>query len=590
MCGVAGFVDKNDELSPAGKVRIIDSMLACMEHRGRDGVGSYIKDKVVFGHVRLSIIDVSQAASQPFLVEDLALSYNGEIYNYQELDQSLRKKYSYRTKCDTETLIHAYQEWGMEMLKKLKGMFAFSIHDVKGQKIILAVDYFSIKPLYYVETESFFAWASEAKALLELPNFQPVVNIAGLPEYLIYRQFGGEKTPWGEIKRLLPAHALIYDLSNDTAEIVEYWTESEETAPDPVSKEDILESAGRAVQRHLVSDVDVGLQLSGGVDSSFVAALASNIHPLRKFHTFSIGLKDEGWNEFEYSRIVAQKIGSTHHELVFSEEDFCRVLPMVIYHHDEPLHHPHTVPIYLLSLEARKYVKVLLSGEGADELFGGYRRYLKLADGQISLEVQLALSAFNDRKDIQQVFPGLPVPDLEYRKSLLDENHNSNQVEKVLALDRKTYLQSLLIRQDKMGMAANLENRVPFLDQEMVRLALNLSEESKVTTNNTKVMFKDAARLVLPDDIVDRKKCGFGLPIKDWLKHPAGLGRYLSLLREEDSFVRSLSDSHILDSLVNSHIEGSGDYTEILWVAVNLELWHRIFMKGERSLLSQKYE
>ncbi|MFH1621467.1 MAG: asparagine synthase (glutamine-hydrolyzing) [Patescibacteria group bacterium] len=582
MCGIVGFIDKQDRLTPADKRWVISSMFKRVEHRGRDGEGIIVKGRVAMGHTRLSIIDVNAAADQPFISDDgnLSLVYNGEIYNYSELDRQLRMKYRYQTNCDTETLLYAYNEWGIKLVEKIHGMFAFSLHDAVKDLVFFAVDRFSIKPLYYIDTDNFFAWASEAKALLELPDFRPTLNIGSLSEFLSFRQFGGQETPWEEIKRMLPAQVLVYDLKRNSFEEFEYWNERQEIGGMPTSDEEIFDVLTRAVERHLIADVPIGLQLSGGVDSSLVAAIASRIKPVQ-FHTFSIGLSDEAWNEFKYSRQVAVQIGSEHHEIIFDEEDFCRILPLAIYQHDEPLSHPHSVPMLILSLEARRYVKVLLSGEGADELFGGYTRYTKLFTEELDEEAWIFLNAFNQIDDLVRLFPDLNRPDLDYRRSILDKIPVQDDVERVLALDRRTYLQSLLIRQDKMGMAANLENRVPFLDQEVVKVALNLPSIRKVTATETKICLKKAARRVLPTEIVDRKKCGFGLPVGEWFRHPEGLGRYLKILQSKDSLVRSLAREQVLDEMMSSHLSGTANNTEILWVVLNLELWYRIFVLGQ---------
>jgi len=581
MCGIAGFIDKKDALSSDQKKVTVRKMLDVMEHRGRDGSGIFIARKVALGHVRLSIIDTSVLADQPFIVDNnLALIYNGEIYNYQELDGLLLNKYKYKTHCDTETLIRAYQEWGLDALRKLDGMFAFALYDSVAGRLLLAVDRYSIKPLYYYNNQNFFAWASEAKALLEIPAVASEVNKDALAEFFVFRQFGGAATPWEKIKRLLPGQVVSIDLDGRFIQFLKYWDEvnAQTNSTEAGDLETILE---QAVRRHLVADVPVGLQLSGGVDSSLVAILASRAQG-DKFHTFSIGLSDPSWNEFTYSREVAKRISSNHHELVFTEEEFVHALPFAIYYHDEPLHHPHTVPMYLMSMEARKYVKVLLTGEGADELFGGYVRYLKVNRQSVNLDDLVKLNSFNTEDTLRLVLPGLEPLDLSYRLEVLLSSKLASPQEKIMMLDRRTYLQSLLLRQDKMGMAANLENRVPFLDNEVVSAALCMSLDDKICGQRTKSVIKDIASRYLPLDLVERKKCGFGLPVGQWLRHEFGLGRYLGLLRQDSSFVRSLSNPSALDESIAQHLNGAADNTELLWTALNLELWHRIFFKGAK--------
>jgi asparagine synthase (glutamine-hydrolysing) len=582
MCGIVGFVDKRFALSPAMREEVLRAMLALIEHRGRDGVGVLADGSVAIGHTRLSILDPRTAANQPFASHsgNTVVAYNGEIYNYRQLNTELAREYPFRTNCDTETLVNGYEKWGERILPRLRGMFAFSILDRVRKRVMLAADRYAIKPLYIVDTPEYFAWASEAKAFSVLPGFQPAFNDSVLGEYLLFRQTAGAETMWREVKRLLPAHVLDYDIAHGTWDIRPYWTRP----LDPFEERTTIERVGAlledSVRAHLLSDVPVGLQLSGGVDSSLVAVLASRIKQ-EQFHTFSVGLSDAAWNEFQHSRRVAEMIGSEHHELVFAEADFCRELPYAIWHHDEPVNHPHSIPIMILSRTARSWVKVLLSGEGADELFGGYRRYLKFfSEPKLSDDALLHLSAFTSVaqwKDMLRFDIEAPIT---YRRRVLETARSLDSVDRMLALDQLTYLQSMLLRQDKMGMEGNIENRVPYLDIPLADASFALSPDQKVTKDETKRALKTVARSYLPSELVERVKCGFGLPIREWFRNPHGLGAYLPMLTSSQAWTRPFTDPDGLRGVIAAHKGGRLDAAEPLWILLNLELWGQIFMNG----------
>lgn len=584
MCGIAGFVDKKDQLSSTAKERLIKEMTGVIEHRGRDDDGFLIEGKVGLGHVRLSIIDLSKQGHQPFLDEEREnfLSYNGEVYNYKELNSVLGSKYKFRTSCDTETLLNSYKAWGSDCLKNLRGMFAFSIFDKLNNLIFLGGDRFSIKPLYYINNEDWFAWSSEIKSLLLLPGFIPVLAENKLPEYFLFRSVAGEDTLIGSIKRLLPAQKIFYFIDKQEIKKEYYWSspplDTKRDVSDSELEVDLLKKINDSVDDHLVSDVPVGFQLSGGVDSSLITFLAKKkCDPSKEVHSFSIGLADEGWNEFAYSRQAAQLCNTIHHEIVFTEDEFCDNLPAAIYHYDEPVNHPHTVPIYLLSKFARNYVKVLLSGEGCDEVFGGYRRYLSLQEGKNLSDRDLILSSsFGKQADIDSILNFDSGDDFSYREKILHNVLNENLSRKISWLDLKTYLPPLLLRQDKMGMAANLEGRIPFLDHRLVEFGFSLPPELKFFNGETKILVKKVASKFLPHELVYRPKCGFGLPIKEWLKHKDGLGRFLSMFTAPIT-PRSFFNYASITRLINEHVSGAVDHTEILWTLINLEIWLRIF-------------
>jgi asparagine synthase (glutamine-hydrolysing) len=337
----------------------------------------------------------------------------------------------------------------------------------------------------------------------------------------------------------------------------------------------ILELINGSVKEHLIADVPVGLQLSGGVDSSLVASLAAKISR-GNFHSFSIGLQDSTWNEFKYSQAVAKKIRSKHHQLIFTEKQFCSLLPKLTYHLDEPMDHSHSIPMYLLSKYARKKVKILLSGEGADEIFGGYKKYRKIIPGITDREI-INLTSFGDRKVLKQVTKINFRDRFPERERILKNCRGCQPFDKLSVFDQKVYLISMLVRQDKMGMAANIENRVPFLDHELVEAAFSLPLNEKIKDNETKLILKKLAEKFVPKECIYREKVGFGQPVSQWLKNPGGLGKYLRLFRNRK---RNFFNYRELDKIISEHKNGICDHGQTLWILINLELWHRIFIDG----------
>ncbi|KAA0205815.1 asparagine synthase (glutamine-hydrolyzing) [Candidatus Uhrbacteria bacterium] len=576
MCGIAGFVDKRGRLNPEEKRRTMEAMLSRVRHRGNDGTGMFVRDKLALGHVRLSILDVSSRADQPFISEDgeRALSYNGELYNFRELDEALGKKK--RTSSDTETFLHALERWGSNVFRHLRGMYAFAFAD--RESVLLGVDRHAIKPLYYIDTPDWFAWSSEAKALFVVPGIRPEFDEAALDEYLLFRQVSGSRTLWKNVKRFLPAEWMRIDAASGAiTKRGSHWIDDPQ--PGAYEGDDALrEQLIDAVRSHLIADVPVGLQLSGGIDSSLVAVLAAELVPQERFHTFSIGLADDAWNEFPYSRRVAERIGSSHHELVFTPEDFRRELAIATYHLDEPVNHSHSVPMMLLAREAAKSVKVLLSGEGADEVLGGYKRYLDPRAHGTSPKEVIMISAFATPQSVSRVLGRAAAPDLAFRLSSLG-SAALPMIERVLKSERQTYLFSMLVRQDKMGMASTLENRVPFLDVPLVDFASRMPTAEKIGSGHTKIAPKRLARDFFDEAFVYRPKVGFGQPIADWLRRPKILGDMLCLALDHEAFVAPHLDQKAIKKLYDEHCSGQ-DHSSILWPVLTLELWGRIFQQG----------
>ena len=565
MCGIAGFIDKKKTITQKERERVVKKMLHLMRHRGGDAYGIKSTENITIGHTRLSIVDLSTLGDQPFSDEyqNSTLSFNGEIYNHR----ALRKKYLSYTKIssrsDTATLFALLKKFPIKsVLEKIQGMFAFSFLDGRKDELILVLDRFAIKPLYYIDTPKYFAWASEVKAFEALPKFNFRINKSGLGEYLVFRHMAGSDTLFKNIHKLQAGEYLTYHLKNNVSKIQNYY-QLRKSKNTPLSFENVISSS---VKDHLMGDITAGVQLSGGVDSTLVAFFAQKFSK-KKLHTFSIGLRDNNWNEFHYSDIVAKKLGTEHHKIIFSKKSFAHLLPKVIYHLDDPLAHPNTVPMYILAKEARKYTKVLLTGEGADEVFYGYNRYF-----QKSKKV-LVSNAFNDPQFISKIFKG----EISFtnRKRILLSARKFNKEDKISFYDIYTYLPHVLLRQDKAGMAANIENRVPFLYTPVVEKGFN--SKTKIGRLGGKTQIKEVALKYFSEAFVLREKCGFGLPISDWLRDGNVLSPHLSDLVKHP-VIKKYFITGAIKQLIREHLSREKDNSSILFTLICLSIWYDVFI------------
>lgn len=574
MCGIIGFVDKKNSLSQKEKEKIGNKMLQEIEYRGRDNHGIYISGQITIGHNRLAIVDVSKKANQPFfnIKKNLVMSYNGEIFNHLEL-RKLIDKQIYQSNSDTETFINLYEKINEKTFGLIRGMFAVSFYDLEKDEITLAIDQFGIKPLYYLNTPDWFAWSSELKTFKFLPNTSFSLNKNQLFEYGVFRTIIGKKTLFDGICKMVPGELLKYNIKDDS--FSKFLYPCTEIMDDKI--EYLLKSS---ISEHILSDVPIGLQLSGGVDSSLISVLAMQYLKQKNVHSFSIGLTDPKWNEFDYSRTVAKQIKTKHHEIKFNQQEFCELLPISTYHLDEPITYPNTIPMMILAEEARKHVKVLLNGEGADEIFGGYLRYNRLIQNKLDSKTLIFSNSFCSPEEISKVFILDKYQNFLERETLIKNIESYSPIQKLCIYDIKTFLPSLLLRQDKMGMASNLENRFPFLDHRLVSNTLKLPDEQKFNDTETKIALKEIAGKYLPSKIILRKKCGFGLPISDWLKDSSGLRKYLNL------FIKPINKRSYLNYIyikqkIREHISGEKDNSELLWILITLEIWVKIFIDGE---------
>lgn len=627
MCGIAGFVTR---LPGAPPDSLLTRMTDRIQHRGPDASGYYRDSFAALGHRRLSIIDVS-AGHQPMSNEDAALwiTYNGEIFNHADLRPALeRAGHQYRTRCDTETILHAYEEYGPDCVTQFRGMFSFAIWDKNRRTLFCARDRLGKKPFYYYWDGQLFAFASEIKALLEHPAISPRFEESLLSEYLHFGYCSGEQTLFAGIRKLMPGHHLL--LTPEQLEIRQYW---DVPCPSTREKRDdqswISECRSRleeAVRTRLMSDVPLGMFLSGGVDSSAIAALMKPMSngPVK---TFAVGYREQAFSELSYARQVAQAIGTEHHEVVVGMDDFFEALPQLVWHEDEPISWPSSVSLYFVSRLASEQVKVVLTGEGSDELFAGYGRYRfyllnqrwmnayrlvprPLRDSLRSLIAGSSLLNGNFRRKLQHSVLGrgedleaLYLDNFYSAFSAAEQRHllsngapfeatcdsflqlwqshpHAAQLSRMLYADQKTYLVELLMKQDQMSMACSIESRVPFLDHLLVEFAAGVPDHMKLRGGTGKYILKRAVEDILPREIVYRKKMGFPTPLRQWLMDSRA-GALIAQLQDRDGLLAPYIDFNYLNGLLSRHQSGLEDATDRIWRLLNLQIWGNIFITNK---------
>ena len=624
MCGIAGIL-KFDSRERAEMERL-RRMSAVLAHRGPDGQGSIADGQIGMAHRRLAIVDVA-AGAQPMSNEDRSIwiVFNGEIYNHAELRPALEARgHRYRTRSDTETILHLYEEEGERAVERLEGMFAFAIWDAPQRKLVLARDRFGIKPLYLARTERELLFGSEIKAILAAMPGRPAMNTAAVPEYLATGYLTGDATLFNGITRLAPAHTLTWT-AGAGIEQRRYWQipapSSHASTSFQVAADDLRERLFGAVRRHLMSDVPLGVFLSGGIDSSALAAMVQKTSrsPLQ---TFAVGFAEREANELQYAKQVAGWIGSEHREVVVSSDQFMSALGPLVWHEDEPIAFPSSVPLYFLSKLAGEHVKVVLTGEGADELFLGYNRYrvtqwnARLGERywahtpkvmQQLLRKATMRAPQRLRRVLSRSFIGVEsglrdlylenfavIPQARQRQLLRDpaliddlharalgriNAHDGTLLDRLGRFDLETYMHELLMKQDQMSMAASIESRVPFLDDQLVAHVATLPSHYKVRGWQTKAILRAAVRNLLPPAILSRRKMGFPVPVDRWFRH-----QYASLVDEfvlgSRSAARQLFQPASLRQLAAEHTAGAS-HGHRLWLLINLEIWQRIFIDGE---------
>jgi asparagine synthase (glutamine-hydrolysing) len=607
-----------------------------LTHRGPDDAGLFIDGQVGLGHRRLSIVDVA-SGHQPMTNEDgtLHIVYNGEIYNHADFRESLEARgHRYETHCDTETILHLFEEHGQGCVEHLRGMCAFAIWDQQKRELFVARDRLGVKPLYYAQTsDGSFYFASEIKALLETGDVRAELNYKALPDYLANHATAVEETLFAGIKRLLPGHTLLW--RDGVIRINKYWDVSfARTENDARSDQDYVtewsELFRESVRLRLMADVPLGMFLSGGIDSSAIASVMSGMvdEPIK---TFSVAFQEREANELEYARLVARAFKTNHHEVVVSPKDFFTALPKLVWHEDEPIAHPSSVALYFVSELAAQHVKVVLTGEGSDELLAGYARYrktlLNLSLGQryqalmprdIRNAVKTRIAALPPEsrlgqklrrtflalsKDVESIyFDNFAVFSRAMQKDLFtaeareqigaidpyagmldafSHTDATSLLDRLLYADTKTYLHELLMKQDQMSMAASIESRVPFLDHKLVEFSARLPERMKLRGATTKYVLRESMKGLLPAEILKRPKMGFPVPVGSWFRaeHAGVVDEYLLSERALD---RGIFDPVFVRTLVARHQAGE-NHAERLWALVNFEMWQRQFFDNDRS-------
>jgi asparagine synthase (glutamine-hydrolysing) len=620
VCGIAGFVTTAPEARAIG---ILGRMADAIRHRGPDDFGFYHDPWAHLGQRRLAIVDV-QGGHQPMSDKSGALwiTFNGEIYNHAALRPALEQAgHCFRTRSDTETILHAYQEHGADCLRLLRGMFAFAIWDARRQRLFCARDRLGIKPFYYYWDGRLFAFASEIKALLEHPAISPVLDEDMLPEMLAFGYTSSHRTLFRNIRKLMPAHRMFLDVGSAQPELkcARYWEIplGDGRQQDFDEREWIPEARRRleeSVEMHLMSDVPLGVLLSGGLDSSAIAALAQRAVS-RPVETFAVGYSEARFSELSHARQTASALGAKHRETVIGIDDFFGALGKLIWHEDEPLAWPSSVPLYFVSKLAAQHVKVVLTGEGSDELFAGYERYRWLgvnerwaaryetvpAGIRRAVREWIAISPLLGaglRRKLRHTVLGR---DLGF-ESLFLENfycafagaHHENYMRhwnappeasllaRTLYADQQTYLVELLMKQDQMSMAASIESRVPFLDHALVEFAARIPDGLKIRGRMQKHILKAAMSDLLPRGILHRKKMGFPTPLARWLRDPRAEPFYAAL-RSPDGLVAAHFDLGEVDALIEAHRLGREDATDRIWRLLNLQIWGDLFLTGRRE-------
>jgi len=630
MCGITGFVRANKQPNP-GTADLIDRMCQAIVHRGPDDHGVMIKNGAVLGMRRLSIIDLA-GGHQPISAEDgsVTIVFNGEVYNFRELYSLLKSRgHRFQTHSDTEAIVHAYEEFGSSCVDHLRGMFAFAIWDDRKQTLFIARDRVGKKPLYYTVTDrGTLVFGSELKSLLVHPEVKRDISVEALDAYLTLGYVPDPQCIFRDIHKLPPGHHLTF--SENRVAIQQYW--DFDFCPDPsMTRGDAIdglrELLDEAVRLRLVSDVPLGAFLSGGVDSSTIVGLMAR-HMGQPVKTFSIGFHEDSYNELKYARVTARKFETDHHEF-FVTPEICDVVDELVWHFDEPFADPSAIPTYMVSKLARDHVKVVLSGDGGDELFAGYTRYVidrkrrgfnllpsairegvmqrlsaKLPHGTLGRNYlhNVALDPVNRYLDSVSVFTGLNKQRLyagDFTKQLGSDGgvisefrayaakvKSGDPLDQLLLIDSKTYLPGdILTKVDRMSMAVSLEARVPLLDHKLIEFVMRIPVSMKMWGSETKYIFKKAVADLVPAEILTRPKQGFGMPLHQWINDQLR-ERIRDTLHGFRARQRDYVNPDYLNVLLEEHERGRRDHSHALWALFMLELWHRTFVDQTSDELS----
>lgn len=639
MCGIAGFVEQSRSMSEEERSRVLDQMCRVIRHRGPDDQGTMIEMGACLGMRRLSIIDLA-GGHQPISGCDpqVSLVFNGEIYNFLELKQELEARgHRFHTHSDTETIVHAFEEYGEDCVKHLRGMFAFAIWDAKGRSLFIARDRAGKKPLYYTLTaEGTLVFGSELKSLLEHPGVRAEVDEEAVDAYLSFGYVPDPLSIFKGIRKLPPGHSLTF--TGGQISVKQYWDFPFEN-PSARSEEEVIETLrallDEAVRVRMIADVPLGAFLSGGVDSSVVVGLMARAsgQPVK---TFSIGFHEDSYNELHYARMAARHFATDHHEFIVTP-DICEIVDELIWHFDEPFADSSAIPTYMVAKLARQHVTVALSGDGGDELFAGYTRYVvdrrrngfarlprvlrhgvmqplsrRLPHGARGRNFlyNVALDPIDRYIDSVSMFTSLNKRELlsddfrrrlggrenaaiaEFRR-LAAQAGTAEPLDSLLYLDSKTYLPGdILTKVDRMTMAVSLEARAPLLDHKLMEYVASIPAHMKMRGLETKHIFKRAVRDLVPEEILDRPKQGFGIPLDRWINEQLRQ-RTRETLTQRRTRERGILNSAYVDKLLGEHERGRRDHSGALWTLLMLELWFRTFVDeaaGARASASLRRE
>lgn len=630
MCGISGIAFSPRSGRQIDKAKLVQ-MRDILHHRGPDDRGVFVDKNIGLAHRRLSIVDVAHG-SQPMFNADRScvIVYNGEVYNHTDCREGLAARgRKFQNRSDTETILHLYEEYGRDCVDYLRGMFAFAVWDAGKHEMFLARDRFGVKPLYYVhDNDGNLFFASEIKALLEVGAVKAEINFNVLPDQFANHGTSGDETLFRDVKRLLPGHTLTW--RDGRIDIREFWDLNFEPKHEDRNEAEYLEEwrdlFRQAVEMRLMADVPLGMFLSGGIDSSAIAAIMSTMmkEPIK---TFSVGFREREANELEYARLVAKKFKTDHHEITITPVQFFDALPNLVWHEDEPIGFVASVPLYFVSQLAQQHVKVVLTGEGSDETLAGYGRYQKaltllnygekyesvapsflrdavrggVATLPAVLNRKLSRTFLSRETDIESLFfdnfavfsramqnqlfsrqTQERIEDINpyfLQNQLLEKCDADDLLDKLLYADTKIYLHELLMKQDQMSMAASIESRVPFLDHKLVEFTARMPREMKLRGGTTKWILREAMKGILPNEILNRPKMGFPVPVGRWFR-----GEFKHIVDEyvlsSRTLDRGIFDVSYLRSLVAKHNVGE-NHDERLWALVNFEIWQRRFIDGE---------
>ncbi|MGH9880855.1 MAG: asparagine synthase (glutamine-hydrolyzing) [Pyrinomonadaceae bacterium] len=631
MCGIAGFVENSGSGAKDRReaTSVLEDMCRVIRHRGPDDQGLVVKGPAALGMRRLSIIDLA-GGHQPMSGEDgsVTIVFNGEIYNFIELQPLLEARgHRFKTRSDTEAIVHAYEEFGPKCVDLLRGMFAFAIWDEREQKLFIARDRAGKKPLYYTLTsQGTLVFGSELKSLLEHPEVEREISPKALDAYFTLGYVPDPLSIFRNIHKLPPGHHLTFAAGR--VSVQQYWDfdfEPETSRREEDYLGELRSLLDESVRLRLISDVPLGAFLSGGIDSSTVVALMAR-HMGQPVKTFSIGFHEDSYNELHYARLTARKFGTDHHEF-FVTPEICDIVDELVWHFDEPFADSSAIPTYVVSKLAREHVTVVLSGDGGDELFGGYTRYVverkrrmfshlpgfvrrgimqplsrRLPHGALGRNFihNVALDPIDRYLDSMSIFSGLNRELLytdDFRQSLGsnrqtaaffsdlgDKVSTGEAIDKLLYIDSKTYLPGdILTKVDRMSMAVSLEARVPLLDHKLIEFMVKTPAALKLAGYETKYLLKRAVKDLVPSEILNRPKQGFGVPVQEWINKQLR-ARIRDTLTPAQMRLRGYLDPDYVKVLLDEHERGRRDHSMAVWALFMFELWHREFMDNRPNV------